>query len=179
MKYSLIFWLIWIGLMLFLILSPKKWINLKKAIIIIMLVAFLAPIILPRQVFGKWNSISKLKGKSVAKILLEPSAPNWQVNLIGTVKTISNKEEIDSLINWLQNTDVYFPSHPSRIWETKMLIISSDQDTVEIKIEETENNGTDIYTSTNEWRKDQIGRYLQKITSYKLPVYSDRKTIKH
>ncbi len=54
-----------------------------------------------------------------------------------------------------------------------MIIISADRDSFQIEIHKTENNGTDIYTLTNEWRKDPIGDYLEKITSFSNPVYGD------
>ena len=60
-----------------------------------------------------------------------------------------------------------------------MIIYNSDQDSLEIEIDQTENNGTVIYTSTNEWRKDALGKYLEKLTVYKKPVYSDTSTTKN
>ena len=134
---------------------------------------------LPRQLWGKWNAISKVEGKSLSKILLRPSAPDWKVNLTGKDFIISNQKQIDTIINLLQNVEVYFPGHPSRIWETKMIFVSLQKDTFEIKIHQTENNGTVIYTPSNEWRKDAIGSFLEKIISYEKPVYSDTSTTKN
>ena len=47
------------------------------------------------------------------------------------------------------------------------------------KLNELSYNGSVIYTSTNEWRKDEIGSYLERVTQYNKPVYSDTSTTKN
>ena len=107
---------------------------------------------------------------------MQPSQPEWQVNLLNPARIISDKNQVDSLIRLLKNTEIYFPAHPSRIWEAQMLIISTDNDTLKIEIDKTSNNGTVIYTATNEWRKDYLGYYLEKIVDFKIPTYADTAT---
>ena len=143
-----------------------------------MIFVSLGSLFLPRQFLGKWNSIYKLGNKEIIEVLLIPSKPNWEVNLVNKKFSIRDKKEIDTLLGFLQKTTVYFPSHPLRIWETKLIIISRNKDSLEIEIHQNKNNGTVIYTPTNEWRKDEIGNYLERLTNYIKPAYSDTSTTK-
>lgn len=177
MSYHIVLWLLFgVLLITFSIVRKKRNKRLNLILWALMLLILVGQTFLPRQLFRKWNSISNLDDKSITEILLQPSEPNWEVNLAGKDLIISNKKQIDTIINLLQNAEVYSPGHPSRIWETKMIFISSQKDSFEIKIHQTENNGTVIYTPTNEWRKDAIGDYLAKLVSYRKPVYSDTST---
>ena len=179
MNYQTGLWnLFGILLITFSIVRKKRNKKLNTTLWILMIFIFVGQTFLPRQLFGNWNSISKLDGKKITEILLQPSEPNWEVNLVGKDFLIFNKKQIDTITGMLQKAEVYFPGHPSRIWETKMVVITSDEDSFKIEIHQTENNGTDIYAPTNEWRKDPIGNYLEKITSYRKPVYSDTSTTK-
>ena len=179
MTYHTVLWFLF-GALLITSSIVRKWKNKKLNITlgVLMVLIFIGQF-LPRQLWGKWNSISKLEGKNISKIVLRPSEPDWKVNLTGTDFPISNQKQIDTIIDLLQNVEVYFPGHPSRIWETKMIFVSLQNDSLEINIHQTENNGTVIYTPSNEWRKDAIGPYLEKIISYSKPVYSDTSTTKN
>ena len=179
MTYHTVIWFLF-GALLITSAVVRKWKNKKLNVTLgaLMALMFIGQF-LPRQIWGKWNAISKLEGKNISQILLRPSEPNWKVNLTDKDFTISNQKQIDTIIDLLQNVEVYFPGHPSRIWETKMIFISLQKDTFEIEINQTENNGTVIYTASNEWRKDAIGPYLEKIMSYRIPVYSDTSTTKN
>lgn len=174
MNYQTVLWVLFVLLLIILSIFGKKASKgFKISIGALMVIIFLVPMILPRQIFGKWNSISKLTGKTIAKILLQPSDSKYDVNLVASDKIIYDKNQIDTLTHFLQNSEVYFPTHPSRIWETKMLFITTSNDTLEIEINKTSNNGTVIYTASNDWRKDDIGNYLERITNYKKPVFGD------
>ena len=179
MTYHTVLWFLF-GALLVTSAIVRKWNNKKLNVTlgVLMVLIFIGQF-LPRQLWGKWNAISKLDAKNISKILLRPSEPDWKVNLTGKDFILSNQKQIDTIINLLQNVEVYFPGHPSRIWETKMIFVSLQKDTFEIKIHQTENNGTVIYTPSNEWRKDAIGPYLEKIISYRNPVYSDTSTTKN
>jgi hypothetical protein len=139
---------------------------------------FLGPMFLPRQLFGKWNAIQGLNNKVITTILLRPAEPDWKVNLTNKDFIISNPKEIDTIKQMLQKAEVYFPGHPTGTWKTKMVIICANRDSLEIEIRQTEDNGTGIYAPVNSWRKDAIGKYLERITSYTKPVYSDTSTTK-
>ena len=179
MSYHTILWILFVLLLItFSIVKKKRNKKLNATLWALMIIIFLGQMFLPRQLFGKWNSISKLNGKNITAILLQPSKPNWEVNLTGKDFVISDKNQIDTLINLLQKVELYSPGHPLRIWETKMIVISSQKDSFDIEIRQTKNNGTVIHTSTNEWRKDAVGDYLAKIISYRKPVYSDTATTK-
>ena len=173
MRYGVVLWLIGIALFVAASIIPKRKRKIRGAFLIAAPILFLGPWYVPRQLFGKWNSISVLNGKPIAEIQLTPSNPNWKVNLVGSAFVIRNKIQIDSISKLLMRSQVYFPNHPSTIWESKMKLITSTRDTLEIEINQTTNNGSTIETPTNEWRNDDIGSYLEKITNYKLPVYSD------
>ena len=177
MSYHIFLWLLFGGVLItFSIVRKRRNKRLNVTLWALMLLILFAQTFLPRQLFGKWNSILKFEDKNIIEIHLQPSEPNWEVNLVGKDFFILNKKQIDTLIDLLKNVEVYFPGHPSRIWETKMVFISSQKDSFEIKIHQTQNNGTVIYTPTNEWRKDAIGDYLAKLILYKKPVYSDTST---
>jgi hypothetical protein len=179
MSYQTVLWILFGALLItFLIVRKKKNKRLNTTLWSLVILVFIGQTFLPRQLFGEWNSISKFDDKKIIKILLQPSEPNWKINLVGKNFIISDNNQIDTLTSLLKKVEVYFPGHPSRIWETKMIIVSSDKDSFEIEINKTSNNGSVIYTKTNEWRKDEIGNYLEKITNYSKPIYSDTSTTK-
>lgn len=136
---------------------------------------FFLPIFLSRELFGRRNSIPELDGKVISEIHLQPSLPNWKVNLVSRDLVVSGKQQIDTITQLLRKTMSYTPNHPIRVWETNMLLITTANDTFKIKVRKTTNdyNGTYIETTTNQWRIDEIGDYLEKLTKYRQPVYSD------
>ncbi len=180
MNYQTFLWILSIGLLIAFAIAKKKGNkNLNSILFSLLLIIFFGQMLLPRQIFGKWNLISKLNGKIISKIILRPSEPNWQVNLVDKDFFIFERNQIDTLTYLLQKVEIYSASHPMRIWETKMVIFSAANDSLEIQINQTENTGTNIYTPTNEWRKDAIGNYLERLTYFKKPVYSDTSTTKN
>lgn len=166
-------WMFFSGLF-FLILSffIKKY---KKTSIILRGVAILliiVPLVLPKQFFGKWDAIKKLKNKDVISIILQPSQPEWDVNLSDSIINISDKGQIDYIISLLKKTDIYIPNHPDRIWETKITLVTEGKDSLALRIDKTQNNGTVIYEAENRFRKDELAEYLEKITNYTVPKFS-------
>ena len=141
----------------------------SKVLFVLTILTFIVPFYLPRQFFGKWNSIKALKGKEVLNILLQPAQPDWPINLTDSLITISDKSKIADISNLLINTQAYFPNHPETIWETKMILITKDHDSLLLRISRTENNGTVIYSPDNRLRKDELGSYLEKIINFKKP----------
>lgn len=177
MIYKTVLWILLVVLLItFSIVSKKKNRRLNIILVTLMLLIFIGQIFLSRQLFGKWNAISKIENKDITQILIQPSEPNWQINLTGNDFIISNKKQIDTIIDLLQNAEVYFPRHPNRIWETNLIFISSEKDSFQVNVRQTENNGTIIQTPTNEWRKDKIGDYLVKLVSFNKPFYGDTST---
>jgi hypothetical protein len=133
---------------------------------------------MPRQIFGRWNAISRLNDKVVAAIHLQPSLPDWKVNLTGRDFIISNRQQIDTIMQLLRTAEVYSASHPTRVWETKMILLTTSGDTFKIQVNKNnyEYNGTSFETPSGSWRKDEMGKYLEKLTMYQQPVYSDTST---
>lgn len=91
---------------------------------------------------------------------------------------ISGRQQIDTVVQLLRKAEVYSVNHPSRVWETKMILITTAGDTLTIQVNQTDNeyNGTTFETSSSMWRKDELGSYLEKLTKYRQPVYSDTST---
>lgn len=149
--------------------------KVRTGLIVLAIILFFVPVFLPRQLFGKWNSISALDGKVIAEIRLQPSLPNWKVNLVGRDFIITDKQQIDIITQLLRKTHIYTPSHPTRVWEANMIFITTASDTFTIQVNKTDNdyNGTYIKTPTNDWRIDELGDYLEKLTKYRQPVLSD------
>ena len=132
------------------------------------ILAFITPF-LPRQVFGNWSAIKQLDGKEVYKIVIRPSTPDWEVNLTGSELIIQDKSTINILCNSLHKSDLYFAQHPSRIWETEMVLFTNDGDSLAIKISKSDNNGTEITVPNARLRNDDIDEYLEAITNYTSP----------
>ena len=181
MNYYPLIWLLYIAILIICYIVDKR--NKKKNIKINLVFAALLVIIfslcfMPRQIFGRWNSISRLNGKVVAAIHLQPSLPDWKVNLTGRDFIISDRQQIDTIVELLRMAEVYSASHPIRVWETKMILITTSRDTLEIRVNKTNNeyNGTEFETPSGNWRKDEIGRYLERLTKYQQPAYSDTST---
>ena len=176
MKYGVALLLISVILLILSVILKNK---MLRAIGLGSVIFFFIAHFIPRQIFGTWNSISGLNEKNITKIVLQPSEPNWDVNLVGSNFVIVNRKQIDTIMSMLQNVDVYFPTHPTRIWETKLIIVSAERDSLKIEINQTDNNATVIYFPTNDWRKDPLGAFLERITSYNKPVYSDTATTRN
>lgn len=166
---TLAFWLM--ALVLVIGLSGIKR-NYKRRLFLMGICAWVIciPLFFPRKWWGVWDATKDLKGKPISRILLLPSTPDWDVNLTDTVTLISDTGEIHEILGLLRKTDVYIPGHPLRIWETKLIFVTSGNDSIPFKIQRTENNGTDIYAPNDEWRKDELGPYLEKIVKYRGPV---------
>ncbi len=177
MNYQNVLFFLFFATFSFLAIAGKKLNKKIKWRLTALAIFFLfLPQFLPRQFFGRWNSISKLDDKVISEIHLQPSLPDWKVNLVGRDFIISTKPQIDTITQLLRKVNVYSPTHPMRIWETKMILITTTRDTFEIEINKTSNNGTTLETPTNEWRKDEVGSYLEQITKHRLPMYSDTST---
>ena len=111
-----------------------------------------------------------LRGKEISKILLRPSEPGWEVNLTDSPVLINDSNKINKIMGYLRKTEAYFPSHPSRIWETKLIFITTGNDSISFQIEKTVNNGTVIYSPDNQWRKGEIAEYLERIVNFSKPL---------
>ena len=141
----------------------------KNIVIVLFILNFIAPMLFPRQVFGKWDAIQQLKGKEITTILLKPSEPGWEVNLTDSCFIITNKNQIDTIVNLLRHCDVFIANHPARKWETEMVLVTGDQETLSLQIQMTDNNGTDIYGPAGEFRQDVLKGVLESITKYSTP----------
>ena len=167
MSYTGLLFLVWAILLVFLFFSKAR--NKRILILAVGLLLF-APLFLPRQLWGKWDSIKILKGKEISKILLLPSEPEWEVNLTDSIELITDSNKIKQIMDFLRKTEVYFPNHPRRIWETKLIFITTANDSIPFKIQNTDNNGTVIYSSDNQWRKDEIAKYLERLVNFRKPL---------
>jgi hypothetical protein len=147
----------------------KKNKKLSKKIYILLIVVVLLFMYLPRKIFGKWNAVSMLDGKQIERIILRPSSPGWEVNLTDSVLIITDRSQIDSIHTLLKGSYVYSAMHPSLVWETDMVFVLANKDSVVINIEKSSNDGTIINNGTNNWQKNEVGDYLEKITSYSHP----------
>jgi len=172
MSFDKWFFLLGILFLIVFFLIRRKEKKISKVLFAFAIIILFAPLYLPRQILGKWDSVKTLKGKVVRSILLQPSQPEWQVNLTDSSINVFNKYEIYHIIDLLQKTEIYYPNHPTRIWETKMIFITTDGDSLTLKIEKTENNGTVIYSRDKKFRKDELAKFLEKITNFTSPHFS-------
>jgi hypothetical protein len=156
-------------LFIILYLVSKKGTVLSKVLFVLAIFAFLGSFYLPGVIFGTWNSIKSLKGKEVHNIFLQPSIPDWPANLTDSLTVISDTSQIAYILDLLKKTEAYFPNHPIPIWETNMILITKENDSLSLRISKTENNGTVIYSPDNELRKDELGSYLEKVTNFSKP----------
>jgi hypothetical protein len=167
MSYTLALWILFILLLItYSIVRKRKNRTLNVVLFFLLIGILLTEMVLPGRIWGKWNAISSLGNKEVREIVLRPSAPGWKVNLVGKNYIITDKKQIDSLLHLFKKVEVYFPNHPTRIWETQLVFKTAAGDSLKIEVKNTDNNGTVIYTPTNKWRIDDAGPYLERITQY-------------
>lgn len=184
MNYYLLVWLLYLAILIYCYRIDQrikgKNIKVRFTFIALLLIIFSFSF-MPRKIFGTWNSISGLNGKAIAAIHLRPSLPEWKVNLTGRDFIITDTHQVDTIVQLLKNAEVYSPSHPTNIWETKMILVSTAGDSLEITVNKTSNeyNGTYFVTPSSHWRKDEIGSYLEKLTRFQHPVYSDTSTTRN
>lgn len=165
----IVLWLIAIVLLVAVRLTKKKHNKISRGLYFLVIAFILGPIFLPGWIFGKWNVVKSLGEKPVSYIMFTPSEPGWEVNLTDTPVKVVNKEQVDHILSSLQHIEHYSPSHPMRIWETKMVLFTNSHDSLVLEVNRTENNGTLIYTPGNSFRKDELGQYLEQITNFKRP----------
>ena len=125
----------------------------------------------PRHIFGKWDSIKKLNGEEIVKIIIQPSLPGWKVNLTDSILIVYDKGKVDTITKMLRESQVYFPNRYLDVWKTTIILISKRNDSLSLKIERTTNE-TDI---NNQFRNDKLGAYLEKMTSYTSPSLGGNK----
>jgi hypothetical protein len=154
----------------FFIRKDKK--RIGKFVTLLALVFLFLPFILPKRWFGEWNAIKGLKGKQIVTVIIEPSSPDWKVNLTDSSLEITNRNVIDTLSKLLSKTQAYFPNHPMRIWETSIVIVTNEHDTLKLKVSKTKNNGTVVTSPGGEFSIDNLDEYLEQLTNFKEAAYS-------
>lgn len=170
---NLLPWIIsMVFLILFLIFKKKGNKNLNRVLVCCFFIGFIIPF-LPRQVFGNWDAMKKLHGREINKIELRPSTPGWKVNLTNSEFIIQDKNQIKSICNFLHKSNLYFPQHPNRVWETDMILYARDGESLLLKISKSENNGTSITAPHAELRNDDLDEYLETVTNYIMPQNGD------
>jgi len=167
MNYNIWLFLVWAVFFAVFIFAGRRY---KRVLFIGIVLILFGPLFLPRQIWGKWDSISMLKGKLISKVLLKPSDSNWDVNLTDSIEVIVDSSKINQLMAYLRKTELYFPSHPMRIWETQLIFVTNENDSIPFQIQKTENNGTVISSPNNQWRKDEIAEYLEQIVNFSRPL---------
>ncbi|MEO6831911.1 MAG: hypothetical protein ABI378_06215 [Chitinophagaceae bacterium] len=143
----------------------KDIIKYSSIILLIMFTVF------PLQMFGRWRAIKFAKNSPPIGIILIPSLPNYDVNLVDSIRVINNTNQVDSIRNYLYDCELAILSHPERIWKVKMLLVHKNIDTIKIEVHRTENNGVIIYSQRGQFRNDDLGIYLEKITKYSKAVF--------
>jgi hypothetical protein len=143
--------------------------QVSRVLFFFAIAVFIGSIFMPRWLLGKWNIVKMLEEKKVNIIVLVPSEPRYDANLTDRPISVLKKDQQGQIINLLKKTELFFPSHPMRSWETKMVFYTIDNDSLVLEVNKTINNGTLIYTKGDVYRKDDLGEYLEKITNFKEP----------
>lgn len=162
-----------ISIIMLLIYKKRENKKLKRILVVGFLFGFIVPLI-PHQVFGNWNAIKKFEDKGVSKIELRPSTPGWEVNLTDSAFIIHDKNQINTICNFLHNCDLYFAQHSNRVWEANMILIGNDGDTLLVEINKLENNCMVINVPRAELRNDDLDNYLETVTNYNKPQIGDK-----
>lgn len=162
-----------ISIIMLLIYKKRENKKLKRILVVGFLFGFIVPLI-PHQVFGNWNAIKKFEDKGVSKIELRPSTPGWEVNLTDSAFIIHDKNQINTICNFLHNCDLYFAQHSNRVWEANMILIANDGDTLLVEINKLENNCMVVNVPRAELRNDDLDNYLETVTNYNKPQIGDK-----
>ncbi len=156
-------------LLIYFFIRNKK--NKLKLILPVLGILFLiVPSFLPYIFLGNWDSINELENKEIKNIILEPSQPKWEVNLVDSTVKIDDRNRIGHLLNLLHNTEVYSPSHPKRIWEVKLIFVTVDNDSIPIKIEKVDKKGAVVYSKRGYFKKEGLAEYLEEAVNFYKPV---------
>lgn len=115
-----------------------------------------------------------IKEEKISKIILQPSSPEWKVNLTSSVFVDTSKTEVEYIVGQLRKAEFYTNGHSAKIWETTAILITENKDSFFLKIDKAPYQGTGIYSMQNAFRNDELGEYLEKITGFKEADYSDR-----
>ncbi len=162
-----------VSIIILLIYKKRENKKLKRILVGCFLFGFIVPL-LPHQVFGNWNAIKKFEDKGISKIELRPSTPGWEVNLTDSVFIIRDKNQINTICNFLHNCDLYFAQHSNRVWEANMILIGNDGDTLLVEINKLGNNCMVINVPRAELRNDDLDNYLETVTNYNKPQIGDK-----
>lgn len=166
---KIIFYLGAIILVVVLIAKPKK--KLKGILILLILFLFFAPLFLPSNLFGKWSSIKELQNKTITTIIIKPYWEESDINLSDTILKVNDANQIAHIKYLLENTTIYRAGHSEQIWQTSMIIITQELDSLKMHIFKTKNQGTHIFKddNNNSYNQNELGDYLQKMTNFKIP----------
>src|SRR6201986_3931018 len=129
------------------VFTRKRHSGISRFLFVLTILSFLGPVLLPRRIFGKRNVVKKLEGKQVGSMVLIPSEPGYAVNLTDNIISGFSEEERGHILSLLKQVEIYFPNHPMRDWETDVLFVTKDNDSLVVRVEKTSNNGTVIYTT--------------------------------
>lgn len=113
---------------------------------------------------------------SINKIRLIKSAPGYAINLIKKDSIISDAKVISKIKEMILKTGRENWMRPKGIWEVKLVLELSNNDSIEItvsKLENTDVSGkTHLYYLTGQCTDDmpsystELGDYLEKLTNY-------------
>ena len=171
MSTDLILWCI--GILLFILFSivknkRLKWLCFGLGCIIL----FMPSLVL--KLFGRLNSIKKIEGQTIDFILLRPSEPDWAVNLTDSIFKITDLNQIQKIRKLLEHSEVFTPNHPGRIWETELIIVTREKDSMLLTVKKNDNS-TSIRGPNEVLRNDELTTYLEKITNFRIPKMAKRK----
>jgi hypothetical protein len=163
---KLLFYLALVIMLLVLITKPKG--KTKTTLIIVFLFFLFGPAFLPSIIFGKWNSIRELHNKTITKVIIKPYWTLSNINLSDTTLELHNPEQLAHIQHLLKNTTIYEAGHSPDIWQTALILITKESDSLPMHIFKTTNQGTKIFKdrSTDSYNQNELGNYLEKIVKY-------------
>lgn len=147
--------------------KPKG--KVKAILIIVILFLFFGPTFLPSIIFGRWNSIRELHNKTITKIIIKPYWTPSEGNLSDSILELHNPEQIAHIQHLLNNTTIYEAGHSPSIWQTAIILITNESDSLPMHIFKTTEQGTKIFkdSSVDSYNQNELGDYLEKIIKYK------------
>jgi hypothetical protein len=147
----------------------------KKTLVWIFLIVLIITLLFKSSIlanlFGnKWNSITSIESEQIGLITISPSQPEWEVNLVDTSIIITNDIATKDILSFLQNSNLYSPSHPIRKWETNIILFTTSNDSVSVRIVRLQDGETIIYSNKGIFRNDELAPYLEKLFQFSKPV---------
>ena len=106
-----------------------------------------------------------MHNKAITKIIVKPYWTPSDINLSDTILELDNPNQLSHIEYLLKNTTIYNAGHSPDIWQTALILITKESDSLFLHIFKTTKQGTQVFKDKNadSYNQNELGDYLEKV----------------